>query len=77
MATKSPAEMTMEIMHELMDDALLVSNDDVRLGILHLFRHMRNLEEGSGAASLAVALMYRGELFERNKVVGILEWGQP
>lgn len=73
-ATRLPAEMTMNIMRHLMDDALLVSDDEMRLAIKHLLRHTHNLAEGSGAASLAAAIRYK-ERFEGRKVVGILSGG--
>lgn len=73
-ATRVPAEMTMEIMKQLMDDALLVSDDDMREAVGFLLTHTHNLAEGSGAASLAAAIRYR-ERFEGKKVVGILSGG--
>lgn len=73
-ATRVPAEMTMEIMRKLMDDALLVSDDDMIEAVGHLLTHTHNLAEGSGAASLAAAIRYR-ERFAGKKVVGILSGG--
>lgn len=73
-ATRVPAEMTMAIMRSLMDDAVLVSDDEMRRAVRYTLAHTRNLAEGSGAASLAAALKYR-ERFQGKKVVGILSGG--
>ena len=73
-ATRVPAEMTMQIMQELMDDALLVSDDDMHQAIGHLLMHTHNLAEGSGAASLAAAIRYK-DRFQGKKVVGIFSGG--
>uniref|UniRef100_A0A7S4I207 Tryptophan synthase beta chain-like PALP domain-containing protein n=1 Tax=Odontella aurita TaxID=265563 RepID=A0A7S4I207_9STRA len=73
-ATRVPAEMTMDIMRNLMDDAMLVSDDEMRRAVWHILAHTRNLAEGSGAASLAAALKHK-ERFQGKKVVGILSGG--
>ena len=73
-ATRVPAEMTMEIMDALMDDALLVSDDEMREAVGHILQATHNLAEGSGAASLAAAMKYR-DRFVGKKVVGILSGG--
>ena len=73
-ATRVPAEMTMQIMNELMDDALLVSDDDMREAVGHILQITHNLAEGSGAASLAAAIKLR-DRFVGKKVVGILSGG--
>jgi len=73
-ATRVPAEMTMTIMNELMDDALLVSDDEMREAVGHILQATHNLAEGSGAASLAAAMKYR-DRFVGKKVVGILSGG--
>ena len=73
-ATRAPAEMTMTIMNELMDDALLVSDDDMREAVGHILQATHNLAEGSGGASLAAAIKYR-DRFIGKRVVGILSGG--
>lgn len=74
MATRRPAEMTLEIMRELMDDALLVGDDELRTAVRWLLEDAHNLAEGAGAATLAAAWRYR-ERFAGQTVVGILSGG--
>jgi threonine dehydratase len=74
LATRVPAAMTLEIMRELMDDAVLVSEDDLRRAAYLLLKHTHNLAEGAGAASFAAALKYR-DRFRGQQVVGILTGG--
>lgn len=74
MATRRPAEMTLQIMHALMDDVILVSDDDLRRAAKLLLQHTHNLAEGAGAATLAAALRERAR-FEGRKIVGVLSGG--
>lgn len=73
-ATRNPATMTLEIMRELMDDALLVSEDDLRQAAYQILFHTHNLAEGAGAGALAAAYRYR-DRFRGKTVVGILSGG--
>jgi threonine dehydratase len=73
-ATRSPAEMTLEIMRALMDDVILVSEDELRLAAYWLLHHTHNLAEGSGAGPLAAAFKER-ERFAGRRVVGVLSGG--
>ena len=74
MATRVPAETTMTIMRELMDDALLVSDDELRLACYHILNRTHNLAEGAGAATFAAAYQQR-DRFAGKTVVGILSGG--
>jgi threonine dehydratase len=74
MATRRPAEMTMAIMRELMDDALLVNDEDLRQAVRWLLEDTHNLAEGAGAAALAAAWRYRAR-FSGKTVVGVLSGG--
>jgi threonine dehydratase len=74
LATRVPAEMTLDIMRQLMDDCLLVSDDELRHAVYQILKHTHNLAEGAGAASLAAALKYR-ERFAGKTVIGILSGG--
>lgn len=74
LATRVPAEMTLEIMRELMDDVILVSDDELRLACWWILKHTHHLAEGAGAATLAAAYQCR-EQFAGKKVVGILSGG--
>jgi threonine dehydratase len=73
-ATRMPAEMTLEIMRRLVDDMMLVTDDSLRTAILWLLRVTHNLAEGAGAASTAAALQMKEHL-RGKKVVGVLSGG--
>lgn len=73
-ATRVPAEMTLAVMNELLDDVILVSDDDLRQAVYWLLKHTHNLAEGAGAATLAAAWRERSR-FSGKKVVGVLSGG--
>jgi threonine dehydratase len=73
-STRAPAEMTMAIMHALMDDVILVSDEELRHGIYRILENTHNLAEGAGAAAFAAAYKHR-DRFLGKKVVGILSGG--
>jgi len=74
LATRVPAEMTLSIMRNLMDDVILVDEAELRTGVALVLRHTHNLAEGAGAAALAAAYQQR-DRFRGKKVVGILSGG--
>lgn len=74
LATRVPAAMTLEIMRELMDDAILVSEQEMRQAAALILRHTHNLAEGAGAATLAAAWQQR-DRFAGKKVVAVLSGG--
>jgi threonine dehydratase len=74
MATRVPAEMTLEIMRRHVDDMLLVGEAALREAIRLLLRLTHNLAEGAGAASTAAAMQIRDRLSGKT-VVGVLSGG--
>ena len=74
MATRQPADMTLQIMRRHVRDMVLVSDDQLRDAIRLLLRHTHNLAEGAGAASTAAALQLREQLTGQT-VVGVLSGG--
>lgn len=74
LATRVPAEMTLAIMREQMDDVILVSEDELRHAAAMLLKHTHNLAEGAGAATLAAAMQQR-ERFAGQRVVAIFSGG--
>jgi threonine dehydratase len=74
MATRVPAEMTLEIMRRLVRDMVLVSDDLLRDAIRLLLRVTHNLAEGAGAATTAAAVKLRERLAGKT-VVGVLSGG--
>jgi threonine dehydratase len=74
LATRMPADMTLGIMRALMDDALLVSEEDMRIAAGLILQHTHNLAEGAGAATVAAVLRNR-QRFAGKRVVAVLSGG--
>ena len=74
LATRVPFEKTMQIMWDLLDDLLLVSEEAIATAIQLLARHARQVAEGAGAAAVA-GVLEMGENVAGKKVVGILSGG--
>jgi threonine dehydratase len=74
MATRMPADMTLEIMRRHVQDMVLVSDEELREAIRLLLRVTHNLAEGAGAASTAAAFRLREQLAGKT-VVGVLSGG--
>src|SRR5207253_8088322 len=74
MATRVPADLTLEIMRHYVHDMVLVSDASLREAIRLLLRVTHNLAEGAGAASTAAAFQL-GEQLAGKKVVGVLSGG--
>jgi threonine dehydratase len=73
-ATRRPAEMTLEIMRLLVYDMVLVTDHELREAIRLLLRVTHNLAEGAGAASTAAAFRLREQLAGKT-VVGVVTGG--
>jgi threonine dehydratase len=74
LATRVPFEMTNQILWELLDDFILVTDNEINDAIRLLARQAKQVAEGAGAASLAGAIKLRDQL-RGKKVVGILTGG--
>jgi threonine dehydratase len=74
MATRVPAELTLDIMRRHVHDMVLVGDEALREAIRLLLRLTHNLAEGAGAASTAAAFQLRESLAGKT-VVGILSGG--
>jgi threonine dehydratase len=74
LATRVPAEMTLDIMRQLMDDVVLVTDEELRWAAAMLLKYTHNLPEGAGAASLAAALQLAPQL-QGKRVVCMLSGG--
>ncbi len=62
LATRTAFELPQQILRELLDDFILVSDEDIRAAMRITIETTRNLVEGAGAAALAGALQRRDEL---------------
>ena len=74
LATRVPAEMTLDIMRRLVHDMVLVTNDELKQAMAWLLEATHNLAEPAGAAATAAAWKLRGR-FKGKTVVGILSGG--
>jgi threonine dehydratase len=74
MATRMPAEMTLELMRRHVHDMVLVSDEVLRDAIRLLLRVTHNLAEGAGAATTAAAFQMRNALAGKT-VVAVLSGG--
>jgi threonine dehydratase len=74
MATRMPADMTLEIMRRCVHDMVLVGEAALREAIRLLLRVTHNLAEGAGAAATAAAVQMREQLAGKT-VVGVLSGG--
>ena len=74
MATRVPAELTLELMQKLVDDVILVDDELLRRACHSILKHTHNLAEGAGAATLA-AIWQERDRFAGQKVVGVLSGG--
>jgi threonine dehydratase len=74
MATRVPADMTLEVMRQHVHDMVLVSEQELRDAIRLILRVTHNLAEGAGAASTAATLSLRERLAGKT-VVGVLSGG--
>lgn len=70
LATAASFELPQQILWELLDDFILVSDQEIRQGMVWMLEHAHTLAEGAGAASLAAAYKLREEL--AGKKVGII-----
>lgn len=65
LATRVGFSMTQEILREMLDDFVLVSEDELKRAVILMLEHTHNLIEGAGAAPLAAALKIKGRLHGR------------
>jgi threonine dehydratase len=73
-ATRRPAQLTLDLMRTVLDDVVLVSDDDLRRACRLILEHTHNIAEGAGAASMAAALKTR-DRWSGKKVVAIISGG--
>lgn len=74
LATSLGFEWTQEIMRDLLDDFILVSEEELRRAIVLHIEHTHNLTEHAGAASLAAAIKI-GDRLQGKKVALVVSGG--
>ena len=70
LATRAPFELTIQIMREMLDDMVLVTEEEIKKAILTILEATHLLAEGAGAASTAAAFKIRDKL--RNEKVALI-----
>ena len=65
LATGTAFELPQRILHRLLDDFVLVSDDDLKAAVRSLLERTRTLVEGAGAAPFAAALALKDRLAGR------------
>ena len=70
LATRSAFALPQQMLWEMLDDFILVSEDAMRAAILMFLQKAKTLSEGAGASSLAGALQLQNEL--RGKKVALI-----
>jgi threonine dehydratase len=74
LATRFPFKMTFDVIRNLIDDIVLVSENEIKRAIVTLLETTRQIAEGAGAASTAAAFKMR-EQVQGKKVVLALTGG--
>ena len=74
LATRVPADMTLDIMRRLVSDIVLVTDEELKQAMAWLLETTHNLAEPSGAAATAAAWKLRDKL-KGKTAVGILSGG--
>ena len=74
LATRVPFELTNQILWELLDDFVLLTDEEINDAVRLMARDAKQVVEGAGAAPLAAAIKLRNEL-RGKKVVGIVSGG--
>lgn len=73
-AVKTPGEITLEIVKELVDDVVTVSEEEIQKTILRLIEEGKTTAEGAGATSVAAILEEKYD-FSDGKVCAVLSGG--
>ena len=71
LATGSGFELTQQILWELLDDFVLVSDEDIKEAIVTLIDCAHTIAEGAGAAALAGAVRIKDQIRDKNVVIVI------
>ena len=72
---KTPGDATFEIIKELVDEVITVTEEEIAQGMLFLLEHQKIVSEGAGAVSTAALLSKKYQPTEGEKVVCIVSGG--
>ncbi len=74
-AVKTPGDITFEIIKELVDEVVVVSEEEIAQGMLFLMENQKVIAEGSGAVSTAALLSKKYIPQENENVVCVISGG--
>lgn len=74
-AVKTPGDITFEIIKELVDEVITVTEEEIAQGMLFLLEHQKIVSEGAGAVSTAALLSKKYQPSAGEKVVCIVSGG--
>ncbi len=77
LATRFAFKMTFEILCEMIDDIIVVSEEEIKRAILTLLETTHQLAEGAGAASTAAAIKLKNELREKRVALALTGGNLP
>lgn len=71
-AVKRPGQLTLPIIHDLVDEVVEVSEEEIARGIYHCVQNTRLVVEGAGAAGVAALLAGKIDVRETDTVCAVL-----
>jgi threonine dehydratase len=74
-AVKRPGDRTLPIIHDLVDELVEVTDDEIARGIVHCAQRTKLVVEGAGAAGVAALLSDKVRLESSNTVCTVLSGG--
>jgi len=74
-AIKRPGEITLNIIRDLVDDIVEVSEEEIAHGLFHCVQYSKLVVEGAGAAGVAAMLAGKIDLSEKEKVCVVMGGG--
>ena len=74
-AVKTPGDVTFEIINELVDEVITVSEEEIAQGMLFLMEHQKVVAEGAGAVTTAALLSGKYKPQKDENVVCVISGG--
>ena len=74
-AVKSPGELNLAIIHDLVDEVVVVNEDEVAMCVALLAERGKIISEGAGATSLAAVYYHKFDFKKNEKIVCVVSGG--
>ncbi|OHS97676.1 threonine dehydratase family protein [Tritrichomonas foetus] len=74
-AVKSPGEKNLKIIHDFVDDVVIVSEDEVAMAIALLAERGKIIAEGAGATAFAAVLNRKFKFYNKEKICCVVSGG--